>query len=98
MMFQVMGTNRSQPELNPRTRLGKFAIDKLVMPYGNGNLRDLFVVEGRIYRVYVKTIKRAKGEDVDRTEEHWYSVVKVIDGIVEACSEADVAAEDEIPF
>src|SRR5436190_8050568 len=101
-MYQVLGTNRSRVEVPARSRLGKFLRNKLVMPYGRMmSLRDVLVVEGRLYEVYVKTVKKAPGEDIDRDPLEWYSKVGVIKDYIDVEEEVEAeaaAAAGDIPF
>jgi hypothetical protein len=95
--FQSFGENRSHPVLTTRSQLGKFMADKLgVGLRRHGSLRDVFVVEDRVYRVYVVTKRRGKGEEIDRPVDEWYSVVKTVADVVVTC--ASEPAPGDIPF
>ena len=83
--------------LTTRSQLGKFMADKLgVGLRRHGSLRDVFVVEDRVYRVYVVTKRRGKGEEIDRPVDEWYSVVKTVADVVVTC--ASEPAPGDIPF
>lgn len=85
--FQSFGENRSHPVLTTRSQLGKFMAEKLLLGLRrHENLRDVFVVEGRVYHVYVVTKRRGKGAECDRPQDEWYSVVKTVADVAVTCA------------